>query len=308
MKKIILMAMALLVAVGGASAQAKKKGGKKSESPVIEGRLKIRQSDYRTFDRFSQFSLKDTARYFAEFDFSKIGSIASSRKPDWGSMQPVVNYLSKVSRATMSICFVYAVDPTVEDKAEAEALSKRGRQEALEAVAAFGKWMKDNEMRNKVQYKVAEIDYRYFMGAAYQDEARSDNLLHVGAIMYFGSKKKPIIAVETASRTFNDIKFFPNDATIVDSWYTELDELADYLKENDRKGVLLTGYSDNKGTDAYVLGLSRQRAVEVKKALQMRGIDASRIEVEAKGDADPIGDNSTYEGSVQNNRVSIKIQ
>ena len=70
----------------------------------------------------------------------------------------------------------------------------------------------------------------------------------------------------------------------------------------------MTGYSDNVGTEAYSMGLSRQRAVEVKKALLMRGIDASRIEVEARGDADPVGDNDTREGRIMNNRVSIKIQ
>ena len=72
--------------------------------------------------------------------------------------------------------------------------------------------------------------------------------------------------------------------------------------------MLLTGHCDNQGTGAYVKGLSRQRAVEVKKALVARGIDATRIEVEAKGDEQPVGDNSTYEGRVQNNRVSVKIQ
>ena len=48
--------------------------------------------------------------------------------------------------------------------------------------------------------------------------------------------------------------------------------------------------------------------MEVKKALLQRGIDETRIEVEAKGDADPIGDNNTREGRILNNRVSIKIQ
>jgi len=94
----------------------------------------------------------------------------------------------------------------------------------------------------------------------------------------------------------------------VDSWNTMLDELSDYLKENDSKGVLLTGYTDNQGTEEYCMGLSRQRAVEVKKALQMRGIDTNRIDIEAMGDADPIGDNDTYEGRIMNNRVKIKIQ
>ena len=162
--------------------------------------------------------------------------------------------------------------------------------------------------RNKIQYKVAEVDYRYFKGANYFDGAYTDELIPVGLILYFGTKKKAVFDPDTTTRTFQDIKFFPNDATIVESWNTLLDELSEYLKENDRKGVLLTGHCDNQGTGAYVKGLSRQRAVEVKKALVARGIDATRIEVEAKGDEQPVGDNSTYEGRVQNNRVSVKIQ
>ena len=208
----------------------------------------------------------------------------------------------------MSICFLYAVNPSVLDPATHKRLAAQGQKEALEAMAAFEKWKQRQQLRNKVQYKVAEIDYRYFKGAYYNDDAAAGEVLHAGVIMYFGSKKKPIISVETDNRVFNDVKFFPNDATVVDSWGTMLDELADYLKENDRKGVLLTGYTDNQGTEAYIMGLSRQRAVEVKKELLKRGIDANRIEVEAKGDADPIGDNATYEGRIQNNRVSVKIQ
>lgn len=303
-----MLTLALLVAFGGAMAQGNKGKGKKKDSPVIEGRQKIRQSDYRSFDRFTQFGTKDTARYYCAFDYSRLGEMATQKKADWGDMQPVINYLQNVSRATMSICFLYAVNPSVLDPATHERLAAQGQKEALEAMAAFEKWKQRQQLRNKVQYKVAEIDYRYFKGAYYNDDASAGDVLHAGVIMYFGSKKKPIISVETDNRVFNDVKFFPNDATVVDSWGTMLDELADYLKENDRKGVLLTGYSDNQGTEAYIMGLSRQRAVEVKKELLKRGIDANRIEVEAKGDADPIGDNATYEGRIQNNRVSIKIQ
>lgn len=303
-----MLTLALLVAFGGAMAQGNKGKGKKKDSPVIEGRQKIRQSDYRSFDRFTQFGTKDTARYYCAFDYSRLGEMATQKKADWGDMQPVINYLQNVSRATMSICFLYAVNPSVLDPATHERLAAQGQKEALEAMAAFERWKQRQQLRNKVQYKVAEIDYRYFKGAYYNDDAAAGEVLHAGVIMYFGSKKKPIISVETDNRVFNDVKFFPNDATVVDSWGTMLDELADYLKENDRKGVLLTGYSDNQGTEAYIMGLSRQRAVEVKKELLKRGIDANRVEVEAKGDADPIGDNATYEGRIQNNRVSIKIQ
>jgi outer membrane protein OmpA-like peptidoglycan-associated protein len=154
---------------------------------------------------------------------------------------------------------------------------------------------------------VAEIDYRYFKGTDYLNQKRDEAVIHVGLLMYFGSKKKPIFQTDTASRHFSDIRFFPNDATIVESWMPLIDTLATYLKENERKSVMLCGYSDNQGTAAYCEGLSRQRATEVKKALLMRGIEKERIEVEVKGDADPIGDNSTREGRIKNNRVAIKI-
>jgi outer membrane protein OmpA-like peptidoglycan-associated protein len=72
--------------------------------------------------------------------------------------------------------------------------------------------------------------------------------------------------------------------------------------------VLLTGYTDNQGTSAYCTGLARQRATEIKKQLLKRGIAEYKIEIDPKGSADPIGDNSTYEGRIANNRVAIKIQ
>lgn len=309
MKKILLILMACLIAAGGAEAQQKgQRKGKKGDSPAIEGKQKVRESDYMTFDRFTQFTTKDLNRYFTPFDYSKICAETQEKVPNWGTLQPVMNYLEKVSRATLTMCAVYAVNPSVEGSKEHDRIAAQGRQEALKAVECFDAWKVEQGWRNKIQYKVAEVDYRYFKGAAYGDGMYTDELIHVGVILYFGTKKKPVFDPDTTTRTFSDIKFFPNDATIVESWNTLLDELSDYLKENDRKGVLVTGHSDNQGTEAYVVGLSRQRAVEVKKALVARGIDASRIDVEYKGAEQPVGDNSTYEGRVQNNRVSIKIQ
>ena len=308
MKKILLILMACLLVVGAADAQGKKKKGKKGDSPVIEGCQKVRESDYATYDRFTQFTTKDMDRYFTPFDYSGMCSITQEKEPEWGSLKPVMNYLEKVSRATLTMCAIYAVNPNIEDTKEHKRIADEGREEALKAVECFEAWKVRNEWRNKIQYRVAEVDYRYFKGASYFDDQSGDEIIHVGVILYFGTKKKPVFDPDTTTRTFADIKFFPNDATIVESWYSHLDEISEYLKENDRKGLLLIGHCDNQGTEAYIKGLSRQRAVEVKKALVTRGVDATRIDVEAHGDEEPIGDNSTYEGRVQNNRVSIKIQ
>ena len=310
MKKIIMLAVAAILLAGGAIAQSKPAKGKKGDSPYISGKQKIRESepDVYTFDRFTPFSTKDLKRYFCPFDYSRIPALTQKSEPDWGEMQPVMNYLQKSARATMTVCALYAVNPEMDDPDARKKLAGQAAREAKKCLDAFDAWKVKREWRNKIQYYVAEIDYRYFKGAGYENAKTDDEIIHVGLMMYFGSKKKPVFEPDTNTRTFPDIKFFPNDATIVDSWLPVIDEVVTYLEENERRGVLLTGYSDNHGTDAYCMGVSRQRAMEVKKALVARGIQENRIEVEALGDADPVGDNSDKEAFALNNRVSIKVQ
>lgn len=313
MKKIlslILIGM-LLAGSGDAMAQSKKKktSSKKQPSMFIEGRQKVRETDYATFNKFTNFSTKDNNLYYSSFNYTDIPGLTVDVNPEWpDEIRPVMNYLEKVSRASITLCALYALNPEITDHHQREQLHQQARAEAKASLDAFEDWKTMKGMRNKTQYKVAEVDYRYFKGANFYNEQQNDDIIHVGVIVYLGSKKNSIFTVDTTSRTFPDIKFFPNDATIIESWTPVLDELANYLKDNDRKGVLICGYTDNQGTEAYINGIARQRATEVKKALMLRGIDASRIEVIAKGDADPIGDNSTYEGRIANNRVSIKIQ
>lgn len=314
MKKIISLFLAAMILVGGSDALAQnkkksKKGKKDQASTFVEGRQKVRESDYATFDKFTTFSSKSTTLYYSPFDYFDFFELCADDNPDWGEdIKPVMNYMVKNTRATMTLCPLFAINPDITDRTQRQELIEKAKNEAQAAIDAFEGWKNRKGMRNKTQYKIAELDYRYFKGTNYYNQQRSDDIIRVGVLLYFGSKKNAIFVPDTASsHTFPDIKFFPNDATIVESWIPVLDELAEYINANDRKSVLLTGYADNQGTDAYIEGISRQRATEVKKALLLRGVDATRIELEVKGDADPIGDNSTYEGRIENNRVSIKI-
>ncbi len=314
MKKIISLFLAAMILVGGSDALAQnkkksKKGKKDQASTFVEGRQKVRESDYATFDKFTTFSSKSTTIYYSPFDYFDFFELCADDNPDWGEdIKPVMNYMVKNTRATMTLCPLFAINPDITDRTQRQELIEKAKNEAQAAIDAFEGWKNRKGMRNKTQYKIAELDYRYFKGTNYYNQQRSDDIIRVGVLLYFGSKKNAIFVPDTASsHTFPDIKFFPNDATIVESWVPVLDELAEYINANDRKSVLLTGYADNQGTDAYIEGISRQRATEVKKALLLRGVDAARIELEVKGDADPIGDNSTYEGRIENNRVSIKI-
>lgn len=307
MKKLILLLAVVLLVPAMASAQKTKKGAKEV-SPFVEGKQKVRMTDYDSIWKFTTFDAKKI--YFCDFDYSIIPVLVEDRRPEWGNFTPVMNFLTTVPRTPVKMCAIFAVNPSIVDDAQRESLIAAAREEALEALQTYRDWAAEKEMKNKLQLSVAQVDYRYWQGTEFfTKEQTSDNLIHVGLLLYFGTKKVNMFpSAAEGAKSFNDVKFFPNDATVVESYEPVMDSLAAYLIQNERLEVLLRGYSDNTGTDAYNLGLSRQRAVEIKKKLTSRGVPEYRIEIEAKGSADPLGDNNTYEGRISNNRVAVIIQ
>ncbi|MHB9118720.1 MAG: OmpA family protein [Burkholderiales bacterium] len=70
---------------------------------------------------------------------------------------------------------------------------------------------------------------------------------------------------------------------------TVLDDFVTKMKDHPNVDLLLvTGYTDRIGTDAYNKKLSERRAATVKKYLVSKGIEDKRIETEGKGKADPV--------------------
>lgn len=305
---IILIAALMLIPTFGMAQSAKPKKGTKEVSPFVEGKQKVRMTDYDSIWKFTSFDQKKI--YFCDFDYSQMGTLVEERHPEWGNFNPVMNYLSTVSRSPMRICAIYAINPNINDPSKRRQLEEQAKEEALLSLNQLKDWMVNKEMKNKTQLMVAQVDYRYWQGTDYFVKPQTqDAIVHVGVLLFFGTKKIELFhSAGEGAKTFVDVKFFPNDATVQPSWESYLDDLAEYLKQNDRFEVLLQGYSDNQGTEAYCMGLSRQRCVEIKKKLIARGIPEYRIEVEARGTADPIGDNSTREGQIANNRVAVSIQ
>ena len=85
------------------------------------------------------------------------------------------------------------------------------------------------------------------------------------------------------------------------------DELAQLIKDINLEVVVAVGHTDSIGTEAYNLKLSERRAQAVKAYLVSKGIDASRIYTEGKGEAQPIASNKTAEGRAKNRRVDIEV-
>lgn len=86
-----------------------------------------------------------------------------------------------------------------------------------------------------------------------------------------------------------------------------LNEAAELIKANPNKAVVLDGWTDSKGTDAYNMRLSQNRANSVKSYLVKQGIPASRLTSIGHGKSFKY-DNKTDEGRAMNRRTEVNFK
>lgn len=108
--------------------------------------------------------------------------------------------------------------------------------------------------------------------------------------------------------TLGDVLFDTSSAQLRGNASQDLDKLVSFLNEYPDRGLLVEGHTDNVGTEAFNLGLSRQRAESVTNYLTQRGISPQRLSVSGLGLERPIANNDTAQGRQQNRRVEIVIQ
>lgn len=86
-----------------------------------------------------------------------------------------------------------------------------------------------------------------------------------------------------------------------------IDELSNFLERNPELSVRLHGYADPRGTDEYNNVLSMHRALSVQKALEERGIDATRIERRSYGSDQSQATKGDLDAYALERRVSIEV-
>ena len=86
-----------------------------------------------------------------------------------------------------------------------------------------------------------------------------------------------------------------------------LDELLVKLQGMNTEVMITVGHTDSVGSDAYNQKLSLRRADAVKAYLVSKGVEASRVYTEGKGETQPVADNKTAAGRAQNRRVTVEV-
>src|SRR5690606_11134388 len=112
---------------------------------------------------------------------------------------------------------------------------------------------------------------------------------------------------DTSTMILENVLFATGESRLLEGSGTELDQLAEYLKQNSAITIRLTGHTANVVKPEDNRDLSRERAAAVRDYLTGRGIDLDRITAVGKGESQPIASNDTGEGRQKNRRTEITI-
>lgn len=102
------------------------------------------------------------------------------------------------------------------------------------------------------------------------------------------------------------LAFGLNSAELTADDRAMLDELIAVLKTIPVAKVVVAGYTDSSGAEAYNQQLSERRANAVKDYLVAAGLPSDEFTAIGYGEANPVGDNATAEGRAANRRVVLE--
>ncbi len=137
------------------------------------------------------------------------------------------------------------------------------------------------------------------------------------AVNYFPSRDTIIVSEpfdgvvmsprEVKSFVLHNIYFATGKTHILDSSEQALTELHRFLYSRPTQRIRIVGHTDDIGSDRSNQLLSEGRCKEVRQAMEARGVDPSRIEIEGRGERDPIVPNDSDEHRQMNRRVEIVL-
>lgn len=104
------------------------------------------------------------------------------------------------------------------------------------------------------------------------------------------------------------VNFATNSAVIDSSSLSKVKRLVKYMKENPETTVEISGYTDDRASEAYNMDLSKRRADAVANQIIKYGIGANRVSSKGYGEANPVASNATAEGRHANRRIEATVR
>jgi len=249
------------------------------------------------------------------YDAKKVLDQANRQFDANGDTQPVRDY------AYIAIRKFELADAKARTAADRETIAaaneRRGTvrdQQAKSAERALGE-TRDQLKEERNAHELAEAEARATTTAQRKelDEERQRRVTAEDKLAAAMKDLATVAAVKEESRGVvitlsGSVLFAFGSDVLLETSKSRLDQIAEALKQQgDQKRMVVEGYTDNRGTDAVNLPLSRHRAESVRDYLLSRGVDASRISATGMGSSRPVVDNNTAENRAVNRRVEIVI-
>ena len=118
-------------------------------------------------------------------------------------------------------------------------------------------------------------------------------------------KKPEIVFEEKAAIILDGVNFASGSSELTESAKNVLGKVVRTLEDYPEMTLEINGYTDNTGSLAFNMKISKHRAESVKNYLINQGIQADRLTSNGYGPENPIESNSTREGRAKNRRIEF---
>lgn len=106
-----------------------------------------------------------------------------------------------------------------------------------------------------------------------------------------------------------DAKFDFDKAQVKQDSYSDIENLAEFMKQFPQTATTVEGHTDSTGNATYNQNLSERRAAAVRDVLvNQYGVEAERVNAVGYGEERPVADNATREGRAINRRVEAAVE
>lgn len=174
---------------------------------------------------------------------------------------------------------------------------------------------RENVSQKQAEETVASAELRrkdILLDAERQESARARDLAATmaGRAQELERQVSDLQAEETERGlvlTLGAVLFETNKATLQSGAQRTVQKVAEFLNQYPERNILIEGFTDSQGSDAYNQKLSQERAQTVRNELAKHGVAAGRVDIVGYGEDYPVASNDNAAGRQQNRRVEIVI-
>jgi outer membrane protein OmpA-like peptidoglycan-associated protein len=191
-----------------------------------------------------------------------------------------------------------AAQQSAQEKAAAEQQlqqSEQGRQEALQQQQTL------SQQAEQARLQAQQSDQARLQAIQQAEAQRQRLLTQLNQVLQTRDSARGLIV------SMSDVLFDFNQATLKPGAKLRLAKVSGIILAYPDLKLEIDGFTDNKGTPAYNMGLSEKRAKAVRDFLVSQGVGPDAVNTKGFGESNPVASNATAAGRQQNRRVELVV-